>query len=129
MIGETLKVARSKTNLSQNDMAEKLKITKQTYMKWENDLTEPKASQVVQLASILGISVEEVCRGKLNTRYDLEHFILRLNDMRPSPEMQVLKLWEKLNDHEAFFESLEPKTEAQYYSQMADEEFINKKMY
>lgn len=110
-------------------MAEKLKITKQTYMKWENDLTEPKASQVVQLASILGISVEEVCRGKLNTRYDLEHFILRLNDMRPSPEMQVLKLWEKLNDHEAFFESLEPKTEAQYYSQMADEEFINKKMY
>lgn len=33
MIGETLKEARAKTKLSQYDMADKLKITKQTYMK------------------------------------------------------------------------------------------------
>ncbi|CCN40444.1 helix-turn-helix domain-containing protein [Vibrio nigripulchritudo] len=128
VIGETLKTARGKTNLSQNDMADKLGITKQTYMKWENDLTEPKASQVVQLAEILGISVEEICKGKLNTRYNLENFILRLNDMRPSPEMQILKLWEMLSDHKEFFESLEPKNEIEYYEQQEDEEYVHYKI-
>ncbi|MBF4333402.1 XRE family transcriptional regulator, partial [Vibrio anguillarum] len=46
MIGDVLKEARIKINLSQSDMASKVGVTKQTYMKWENNITEPKASQV-----------------------------------------------------------------------------------
>ncbi len=126
MIGDVLKEARANTNLSQYDMADKLGVTKQTYMKWENGITEPKATQVSQLANILGITEAEICRGKLNTRYSLEQFIYRLNYERPSPEMQILKLWEMIDDHEEFFKSLEPKTEKEYYEMQADEEYVNK---
>nr|VVV04088.1 hypothetical protein AW0309160_01471 [Aliivibrio wodanis] len=49
MIGDTLKEARVKINISQQEMANKINVTKQTYMKWENDITEPKASQVKNL--------------------------------------------------------------------------------
>ncbi|EPP5812122.1 TPA: helix-turn-helix domain-containing protein [Vibrio vulnificus] len=126
MIGDVLKEARANTNLSQYDMADKLGVTKQTYMKWENGITEPKATQVNQLAKILKITEAEICRGKLNTRYSLEDFIYRLNSERPSPEMQILKLWETVEDHEKFFKSLKPKTEQQYYEMQADEEYVNK---
>ncbi|AUL95578.1 hypothetical protein FORC54_1438 [Vibrio vulnificus] len=126
MIGDVLKEARANTNLSQYDMADKLGVTKQTYMKWENGITEPKATQVSQLAKILKITEAEICRGKLNTRYSLEDFIYRLNSERPSPEMQILKLWETVEDHEKFFKSLKPKTEQQYYEMQADEEYVNK---
>ena len=94
MIGHVLKAARMTINLSQQEMANKLGITKQTYMKWENDVTEPKASQVVQLAKILGLSEKEICQGKPNRKISLTTFIHRLNYERTSPEMQVLKLWE-----------------------------------
>ncbi|WP_158147635.1 helix-turn-helix domain-containing protein [Vibrio cincinnatiensis] len=126
MIGDVLKEARANTNLSQYDMADKLGVTKQTYMKWENGITEPKATQVSQLAKILKITEAEICRGKLNTRYSLEDFIYRLNSERPSPEMQILKLWETVEDHEKFFKSLKPKTEQQHYEMQADEEYVNK---
>lgn len=126
MIGDVLKEARANTNLSQYDMADKLGVTKQTYMKWENGITEPKATQVNQLADILGITEAEICRGKLNVRYTLEHFIYRLNYERPSPEMQILKLWEVVDDHEEFFKSLVPKNEEEHFGMKAEEEYINK---
>ncbi|MCU8155036.1 MULTISPECIES: helix-turn-helix transcriptional regulator [Vibrio] len=125
MIGETLKEARGKTKLSQYDMADMLKITKQTYMKWENGITEPKASQVSELARILNITEEEICKGKLNRRYSLEEFIYRLNKERPSPEMQVLKLWEMINDHDAFFRSLKPQSIEEDSEMQAGEEYVD----
>lgn len=125
MIGETLKEARGKTKLSQYDMADMLKITKQTYMKWENGITEPKASQVSELARILSITEEEICKGKLNRRYSLEEFIYRLNKERPSPEMQVLKLWEMINDHDAFFRSLKPQSIEEDSEMQAGEEYVD----
>lgn len=124
MIGDVLKEARANTNLSQYDMADKLGVTKQTYMKWENGITEPKATQVSQLAKILKITEAEICRGKLNTRYSLEKFIYRLNEERPSPEMQVLKLWETIGDHELFFKSLNPESKQEFHEMEAGERYV-----
>ncbi|ENM5853242.1 helix-turn-helix transcriptional regulator [Vibrio mimicus] len=125
MIGETLKEARAKTKLSQYDMADKLKITKQTYMKWENGITEPKASQISELAKILNITEAEICRGKLNKRYSLEDFIYRLSCQRPSREMQVLRLWEMISDHEEFFKSLSPESIEEHWEAEAEQRYVD----
>nr|WP_176453919.1 helix-turn-helix transcriptional regulator [Aliivibrio wodanis]VVV04078.1 hypothetical protein AW0309160_01461 [Aliivibrio wodanis]VVV04083.1 hypothetical protein AW0309160_01466 [Aliivibrio wodanis]VVV04095.1 hypothetical protein AW0309160_01478 [Aliivibrio wodanis]VVV04101.1 hypothetical protein AW0309160_01484 [Aliivibrio wodanis]VVV04106.1 hypothetical protein AW0309160_01489 [Aliivibrio wodanis] len=114
MIGDTLKEARVKINISQQEMANKINVTKQTYMKWENDITEPKASQVKKLAEILYLSETEICRGKVGKRMSLPIFIQRLSQERPSSELQLLRLWEYIDDHEEFFEGLKPKTEEEY---------------
>ncbi|MEZ8902610.1 MULTISPECIES: helix-turn-helix domain-containing protein [unclassified Vibrio] len=128
MIGHVLKSARMTINTSQQEMANKLNITKQTYMKWENDVTEPKASQVVQLAEILGLSEKEICQGKPNQKISLTTFIHRLNYERPSPEMQVLKLWEYIDDHEEFFESLDPQSEHEHLENEAGERYVYEEM-
>lgn len=125
MIGDVLKQARIKINLSQSEMAIKVGVTKQTYMKWENNITEPKASQVTILAKLLNITEKEICRGKLNRRMSLSAFIHRMNLEKPSQEMETLKLWENADDHEELFESMKPKTEDEYYGMKAEEEFVN----
>ncbi len=71
MIGSVLKEARTLKNLSQPDIAKLVGVTKQTYLKWENDVTEPKATQVNKLAEVLGISANEICAGKLDKKMSL----------------------------------------------------------
>lgn len=39
-------------------------VTVQTIYKWEKGTTEPKASQVSKLASVLKLSEREICQGQ-----------------------------------------------------------------
>lgn len=61
MINERIKQLRSEKGLRQEDVAEMLGIAHQTYFKWENGKTEPKASQMIKLAKILGVSMNDLC--------------------------------------------------------------------
>ena len=79
MIGSVLKEARTLKNLSQPDIAKLVGVTKQTYLKWENDVTEPKATQVNKLAEVLGISANEICAGKLDKKMSLNSFIINMS--------------------------------------------------
>lgn len=101
MIGETLKSARANINVSQEELAKRLGVTKQTYMKWENNVTEPKASQIAQLSNLLQISADEICTGKLHKRYSLQDFMHRLKYLDDTT--RTIRFWEELNDQEGFF--------------------------
>jgi transcriptional regulator with XRE-family HTH domain len=46
MLNNVIKEARLERNLKQEDVAAYVGVTVQTYSKWENGKTEPKASQV-----------------------------------------------------------------------------------
>lgn len=107
MIGNVLKEARSKINLSQPEVASLVGVTKQTYLKWENDVTEPKASQVVKLAEVLQVSEVEICTGKLNRKMGLDKFIIHLSRVSASSNLITLKTWEQIPDHVHFLMSLE----------------------
>ncbi|WP_416308572.1 helix-turn-helix transcriptional regulator [Neptunicella sp. SCSIO 80796] len=61
---DVIKDARLKQNLKQEDAAEAVGVTVQTYSKWENGKTEPKASQIVKIAKTLNISIKEICTGE-----------------------------------------------------------------
>ncbi|WP_445947067.1 helix-turn-helix transcriptional regulator, partial [Shewanella sp.] len=52
MLKDVLKEARHRRGLKQEDVAKLVKVAKQTYLKWENGTTEPKASQVKDLALV-----------------------------------------------------------------------------
>jgi transcriptional regulator with XRE-family HTH domain len=72
---DVLKEARLKKNLKQEDAARLVKVTVQTYSKWENGKTEPKASQVGELSRILGVSTDDICKGKRSVKLDTIQFI------------------------------------------------------
>ncbi|WP_392339156.1 helix-turn-helix domain-containing protein [Moritella marina] len=106
MNGSVLKEAREAINLSQNKIAEAVGVTKQTYLKWENDVTEPKASQVTKLAKALSISETEICQGKLNSKMPLEKFIVQLAQIGAGSSLEALRIWEQIPDHGQFLLSL-----------------------
>lgn len=106
MLKDVLREARNAQRIKQEDIAKIVGVAKQTYLKWENGSTEPKASQVVKLADTLNISTSEICRGKLNVRYSLQDFIMEMQIARPSPEIKALITWEHICDHGKFIKEL-----------------------
>lgn len=96
MISDVLKEAREKTGQSQSDVANKVGVTKQTYLKWENGVTEPKASQVSKLADVLGVTETEICKGKINKKMKLDTFIYDLSRLDPNSSMIALRAWEQV---------------------------------
>lgn len=106
MLKSIIKDARLELGLKQDDVAIALGITKQTYLKWENGSTEPKASQIVKLAKTLNLSTDEICTGKRNTKYPLDKFIARLTYYRASREIEVMEAWSHIADHDDFFRSI-----------------------
>ncbi|UYI45761.1 helix-turn-helix domain-containing protein [Vibrio natriegens] len=106
MIGSVLKEARALKNLSQPEVANLVGVTKQTYLKWENNATEPKASQISKLAEVLGITADEICNGELKEKMSLDSFILNIAKIRPNTELIALRAWEQISDHKAFIHSL-----------------------
>lgn len=72
MLGEKIISERKKCKLSQEDLAEKLGITRQTISNWELNETSPDLKQASKLCDIFNLSLDELT-GKENailTRLD-----------------------------------------------------------
>lgn len=63
-IGEKLFELRKAKNLSQEEVADKLNVTRQTVSKWETNQSMPDLDKVVPLCELFEISTEELLTGK-----------------------------------------------------------------
>lgn len=63
--GELLKSLRSKKDLTQEEVADKLKMPLNTYVRYENDLRKPRLENATKIASFYGITAEELSCGQL----------------------------------------------------------------
>lgn len=61
---ELLYELRKEKNLTQSELAEKLGITNKAVSKWETGEAMPDTAQLLPLAEILGVSVDELLRGE-----------------------------------------------------------------
>lgn len=59
-LGEKFKDLRKKINISQEELAEKIGVSRQTVTKWENDLGLPDIENLKNIASLFNISVDEL---------------------------------------------------------------------
>ena len=57
MLNENIKRARKSKGLSQEELAIKLNVVRQTVSKWENGLSVPDSGMLISLAEELGVSV------------------------------------------------------------------------
>ncbi len=60
MISQNIKVARMKAGLSQEELAQRLHVVRQTVSKWERDLSVPDAQMLIELAEVLGVTVSDL---------------------------------------------------------------------
>ena len=63
-IGEKLFELRKEKNLSQEDVAEKLNVTRQTVSKWETNQSTPDFDKILPLCELFEIGTEELLTGK-----------------------------------------------------------------
>lgn len=63
LLAERLKKAREKAGYSQNEVAEKLNISRQAISKWENGWTYPDMDNLVLLSDLYGVSTDEILKG------------------------------------------------------------------
>lgn len=63
-IGTKIKDARTAAQLTQEQVAEALGISRQTVSNWENDRTYPDIGSVVKLSDLYGVSLDHLLKGK-----------------------------------------------------------------
>lgn len=64
-ISKQIKKYRGKSNLSQEELAEKIFVTRQTISNWENDKNYPDINSLVLLSNLFHISLDILVKGDL----------------------------------------------------------------
>ena len=70
-LGENILNYRKKNGLSQEQLGEKVNVTRQTISNWELNETQPNPEQLKQLSKTLNVSVDELIDN------DIENVILK----------------------------------------------------
>ena len=60
MIEENIRRLRKNAKMSQEDLAEKLSVVRQTISKWERGLSVPDAEMVIKIAALFNVPVSEL---------------------------------------------------------------------
>lgn len=62
-VGENIKKMRKKLKITQDELSEKLNVTRQAVSNWENGKTEPDIETLTKMAQIFDISIDELVDG------------------------------------------------------------------
>lgn len=75
-LGNQIRKYRKKHSLSQEALAEKLYVTRQTISNWENDKSYPDVKSLLLLSEVLEISVDNLIKGDvviMKERVEVKH--------------------------------------------------------
>ena len=107
-IGKQIRKYRMEAKLSQDELADKIYVTRQTISNWENDRNYPDIRSLVLLSSVFGISLDNLVKGDLETmkeqidaedirrfKRDQRVYLIMLAGMviLPMPLVRYLKEW------------------------------------
>lgn len=92
-LGNHLFHARKKKGLSQEEVAEKLGISRQTVSKWETDETIPDICQSKRLAALYGLSLDELVEFDIDIK-EIQEVIDRTSE-EVSDKIDWTKAWSK----------------------------------
>ena len=62
-IGKKLKDARMRSGFTQESVAEKVNVSRQTISNWENETSYPDIISVIELSNLYSISLDELLKG------------------------------------------------------------------
>lgn len=95
MINDNIRRYRKEKKLSQEEMAIKLCVVRQTVSKWENGLSVPDADVLIKMADLLEVSVNKLLGIEIeqNNIENLTEELARLNELlaRKSQEEKLVK--------------------------------------
>ncbi len=94
-IGKFIAECRKKKNLTQMQLAEKLNITDRAVSKWENGRSLPDSSIMLELCSLLDITVNDLLSGEVisvdNYNKELEKNLLEMVKQKEQNDKRLLR--------------------------------------
>lgn len=96
MFGENLKKLRKQKGLSQEDLAARLHVARQTISKWEKNSSVPDADILIRLAEILEVSVSELLDIKTeseNTSSNSAEQLSVIKEQLAARERRSRRIW------------------------------------
>ena len=118
-LGNSLWSARKKCGLSQEEVAEKLGVSRQTISKWETDETLPDIRQSKRMAALYKLSLDELIDFDLEVQ-EIQEAIERTSD-KTADKIDWTKAWgKKYPILVTYQETVDPAPYAQELAQMLD---------
>ncbi len=99
MLNENIKERRKAKGLSQEELALKLNVVRQTVSKWEKRLSVPDAEMIVQIAEVLDTTVNVLLGEKIPDSENSDYFttltakLERLNEQYSKQNEHRRKAW------------------------------------
>lgn len=96
MFGENVKTLRKQKGFSQEELAARLHVVRQTISKWEKNLSVPDADTLIRLAEILEVPVSELLGAKIeneNTPSDVAEQLSRINEQLAIKNRRSRRIW------------------------------------
>ena len=78
-VANSINKLRLEKQLSQEQLAEQLHVTRQAVSNWENGKTQPDVDTLMQLASVFDVSVERIIYGKGKPHF---HFAIKIDPQK-----------------------------------------------
>lgn len=66
-LGSHIKAHRAQLGISQDELAGRIYVSRQTISSWENDKTYPDVQSLLLLANVFGTTIDELVRGDVDT--------------------------------------------------------------
>ena len=96
MFRENLKTLRKQKGFSQEELATRLHVVRQTISKWEKNISVPDADTLIRLAEILEVSVSELLGTKIedeNATSDVAEQLSRINEQLAIKNRRSRRIW------------------------------------
>ena len=71
-LGKRIRFLRTQAQLTQDDLAGKLNITRQALSNWERDINLPDLDLLEKICTIFGVHMDELMRGAMNMELNME---------------------------------------------------------
>lgn len=96
MLNENLKAFRKSKGISQEELAVRLNVVRQTISKWETGLSVPDADILVKIAEVFEVSVSELLGNIVNQEMsvnDVAEQLARINEQLAIKNRRSRLIW------------------------------------
>lgn len=96
MFSDNLKTLRKNRGITQEELASRLKVVRQTVSKWEKGLSVPDAEMLVKISEELDVSVSELLGAKIEdeqSKSDIAEQLARINEQLAIKNRRARRVW------------------------------------
>ena len=96
MLNDNIKVMRKNKGLTQEELAARLNVVRQTVSKWEKGLSVPDAQMLQKLAEVLETSVEKLLDAQPETARETDQIadqLARINEQLVIRNRRARRIW------------------------------------